>query len=200
MEPADGITFIGTATVLIRHRGFTVLTDPNFLHRGERARLGWGLRSERLTDPALQLEELPPLDAVVLSHHHGDHFDDRAAAGLRKDVPIFTTPHAARKLTRQGFTDVTGLPPWTSGSVDRGNGFLVVTALPGKHAPAALQPFLPPVMGSLLSREGFGAERDDLYISGDTLLFDGIDAIAERYPGVPAALIHLGGTRMGACC
>jgi L-ascorbate metabolism protein UlaG (beta-lactamase superfamily) len=111
MEPADGITFIGTATVLIRHRGFTVLTDPNFLHRGERARLGWGLRSERLTDPALQLEELPPLDAVVLSHHHGGHFDDRAAAGLRKDVPIFTTPHPARKLTRQGFTDVTASRP-----------------------------------------------------------------------------------------
>jgi L-ascorbate metabolism protein UlaG (beta-lactamase superfamily) len=197
MEPDDGITFIGTATVLILHRGFTVLTDPNFLHQGEYARLGWGLRSERLTEPALQLEDLPPLDAVVLSHHHGDHFDDRAAAGLPKDVPIFTTPHAARKLERQGFTNVSGLPPWTSGSVDRAEGFLVVTALPAKHAPAALQPFLPPVMGSLLSWEGFGGERDDVYISGDTLLFDGIDAIAERYPAVPTALIHLGGTRIG---
>jgi L-ascorbate metabolism protein UlaG (beta-lactamase superfamily) len=197
MEASEGITFVGTATVLIRHRGFTVLTDPNFLHRGERARLGFGLRSERLTEPAIQLEDLPPLDAIVLSHHHGDHFDDRAAAGLPKDVPIFTTPHAAGKLARQGFVNVTALRPWTSGSVDREHGFLVVTALPGKHAPGALQPFVPPVMGSLLTWEGEGHDPEDLYISGDTLLFDGIDAIAKRYPEVPVALIHLGGTRIG---
>jgi L-ascorbate metabolism protein UlaG (beta-lactamase superfamily) len=197
MEPRDGITFVGTATVLIRHGGFTVLTDPNFLHRGERARLGMGLRSERLTEPAIQLEELPPLDAIVLSHHHGDHFDDRAAAGLRKDVPIFTTPHAAKKLARQGFVDVTALRPWTSASVDRDHGSLEITALPGKHAPGALQPFVPPVMGSLLRWQGGAQPSQDLYISGDTLLFDGIDAIAERYPEVPLALIHLGGTRIG---
>ena len=36
----DGLCFIGTATTLIRYAGFTVLTDPNFLHRGERVYLG----------------------------------------------------------------------------------------------------------------------------------------------------------------
>ena len=38
---ADEITFIGTATTLIRIAGFTILTDPNFLHRGDRAYVGW---------------------------------------------------------------------------------------------------------------------------------------------------------------
>ena len=38
------LTFIGTATVLVRHGGFTFLTDPNFLHQGEYAKLGYGLR------------------------------------------------------------------------------------------------------------------------------------------------------------
>jgi L-ascorbate metabolism protein UlaG (beta-lactamase superfamily) len=39
----DGITFIGTATTIVRLGSFTVLTDPNFLHRGQRAYLGRGL-------------------------------------------------------------------------------------------------------------------------------------------------------------
>jgi L-ascorbate metabolism protein UlaG (beta-lactamase superfamily) len=56
--------------------GFTFLTDPNFLHRGDHAKLGYGLRSKRLTEPALDIDQLPPLDFIVLSHHHGDHFDE----------------------------------------------------------------------------------------------------------------------------
>src|SRR3954466_11837185 len=87
------LTFIGTATVLIRYGGFTILTDPNFLHRGQSAKLGYGLRSRRLTEPALSIPELPPLDVVLLSHHHGDHFDEVAAAGLDHALPVVTTPH-----------------------------------------------------------------------------------------------------------
>lgn len=40
---AGEVTFIGTATVLVRYAGFTVLTDPNFLHRGEHAYIGLGV-------------------------------------------------------------------------------------------------------------------------------------------------------------
>jgi L-ascorbate metabolism protein UlaG (beta-lactamase superfamily) len=97
------LTFIGTATVLFRHAGFTILTDPNFLHAGDHAYLGLGLRSKRLTDPAMEMEDLPSLDFSVLSHHHGDHFDHVAAERLNKDIPILTEPHSARKLRRQGF-------------------------------------------------------------------------------------------------
>ena len=55
VEPADDVTmtFGGTATMLLRIGGFTLLTDPNFLHRGQKARLGYGLRARRLTEPAL---------------------------------------------------------------------------------------------------------------------------------------------------
>jgi len=71
------IYFIGMATVLIRHVGFTILTDPNFLHQREYARLGYGLRSRRLTNPDLSFQQLPPYDLVLLSHLHEDHFDRR---------------------------------------------------------------------------------------------------------------------------
>ena len=71
----SSIFFVGTATVLIRYAGFTILTDPNFLHAGDHAHLGYGLHSERLTNPAIEIEDLSPLDLVLLSHLHGDHFD-----------------------------------------------------------------------------------------------------------------------------
>lgn len=53
------LEFLGTATTILRLGPFTLLTDPNFLHRGQRAYLGKGLVSKRLTDPSRQVEELP---------------------------------------------------------------------------------------------------------------------------------------------
>src|SRR4051812_3589816 len=144
------LTFIGTATVLIRYGGFTILTDPNFLHRGQSAKLGYGLRSRRLTEPALSIPELPPLDVVVLSHHHGDHFDEVAAAGLDHALPVVTTPHAARKLARQGFSNPRPLECWQHTSAVRGDATVTITSLPARHANGPLNRLLPPVMGSML--------------------------------------------------
>jgi hypothetical protein len=59
------IFFVGTATVVIRYAGFTILTDPNFLHAGDLVHLGYGLTSRRRTNPALEMEDLPPLDFEV---------------------------------------------------------------------------------------------------------------------------------------
>src|SRR5437764_6495218 len=97
------IFFVGTATVIIRYAGFTILTDPNFLHRGDHVHLGYGLRSKRLTDPAIELEQLPGIDLVLLSHMHEDHFDRVVQERLDRKLPIVTTPHAAGELSELGF-------------------------------------------------------------------------------------------------
>lgn len=204
LGPADDVpgfdhgelTFIGTATVLLRYGGFTLLTDPNFLHAGEHAYLGLGLRSRRLREPALQLIDLPRLDAVVLSHHHGDHFDRRAAEGLDKDLPILTEPHSARKLVRQGFRRPLPLRTWEAQALRRGDALLRVTALPGKHAPQPLGALLPPVMGSMLEYSEAGRHRLRVYVTGDTLLHDRLREVPERFRGIDLCLVHLGGTRV----
>jgi glyoxylase-like metal-dependent hydrolase (beta-lactamase superfamily II) len=103
------VLFIGTATTLIRYAGFTILTDPNFLHAGDHAHLGYGLTSARQTNPAIEIEGLPRLDLCVLSHLHGDHWDHVATEKLPKALPVITTPHAAADLRRQGFTMPQGL-------------------------------------------------------------------------------------------
>ena len=61
----DSLTFVGTATTIVRLGSFTLLTDPNFLHRGQHAYLGYGLVSKRLREPALSVEQLPPVDVIV---------------------------------------------------------------------------------------------------------------------------------------
>src|ERR671916_1440212 len=106
------IFFIGNATVLLQVAGFTILTDPTFIHKHEQTWLGGGLHTTRLTDPAMDIADLPPLDLVLLSHFHEDHFDRVAARELDRNLPIVTTPHAARALRRRGFKAVEPLKTW----------------------------------------------------------------------------------------
>jgi L-ascorbate metabolism protein UlaG (beta-lactamase superfamily) len=195
MESTATLTFVGTATTLLRLGAFTVLTDPNFLHRGQRAYLGKGLWSKRLTEPAVQPGDLPALDAVVLSHLHGDHFDRIARRELARAQPVITTPAAARKMVKWGF-DVRGIDTWQSETLRRGDETLTVESLPGIHARGVMGALLPPVMGSLLEHRVGGEVVRRLYLSGDTLTGDHLDEIARRHPDIDVAVVHLGGTRV----
>lgn len=191
------IFFVGTATVILRYAGFTILTDPNFLHAGDHVHLGYGLTSERLTEPALDIEELPPVDFCVLSHYHGDHFDRVAEERLRKDLPIITTEHAAGELKDKGFTAPVALDTWDAVTVEKDGARARVTSMPGKHGPAGVDFFLPPVMGSMLEfQNAAGRTALRLYITGDTLVHDDLEEIPKRYPDIDLALFHLGGTRI----
>lgn len=191
------IYFIGTATVIIRYAHFTILTDPNFLHAGDHVHLGYGLHSQRRTNPAIEIEDLPPLDLVLLSHLHGDHFDRVAEEKLDKTLPIITTPHAARYLEGKAFRPPAALNTWESMLVRKGDARLRVTAMPGTHAPGPLRKVLPPVMGSMLEFAGAdGGVRLRMYITGDTLVHDRLKEIPKRYPEIDLALLHLGGTRI----
>lgn len=190
------IFFIGTATVLLRYAGFTILTDPNFLHRGDHVHLGYGISSTRLTDPALDIQQLPPLDFVVLSHLHEDHFDRIAAEKLDKNLPIITTHHAATKLKQKGFNSPQSLKTWETLTVIKGDANLRITAMPGIHGPGILKALLPPVMGSMLEFQTPNAEtKFRLYITGDTLIHQQLHEIPRRYPNIDLALLHLGGTK-----
>ncbi len=189
------LTFVGTATALLRLGAFTLLTDPNFLHRGQRAYLGKALWSKRLTEPAMQPSQLPPLDAVVLSHLHGDHFDRVARQELARTQPVVTTPPAARRLDQWGF-ETLGLGTWEHVELTKMDETLTIEALPAIHARGLMGALLPPVMGSLLEHRVSGEVRLRLYLSGDTLTGDHITEIAERHPDIDVAVVHLGGTRV----
>jgi L-ascorbate metabolism protein UlaG (beta-lactamase superfamily) len=192
---SGSVFFVGTATVVIRYAGFTILTDPNFLHRGDHVHLGYGLISRRQTNPAIEIEDLPPLDFVLLSHMHGDHFDRVVERKLNKATPIISTRHAVAYLKRKGFTATHALRTWETLTITKGEARLRLTAMPGTHAPGPLAAALPPVMGSMLEfRTAEDETRLRLYISGDTLVHEQLEEIPKRYPQIDLALLHLGGT------
>lgn len=207
------IFFIGNATVLIKCAEFTILTDPTFIHMHEKVPLGYGLETTRLTNPAMEINQLPPLDLVLLSHFHGDHFDQVAIRELDKSLPIVSNSHAVDELSIRGFTNTKKLDTWeniTFTKKDNNNNDveLQITATPGRHGPFPVAMFLPKVMGSILDfkrkgdRNGSNSNNNSqngnqlfrIYITGDTMVFDDIKEIPKRYPDIDLALLHLGGT------
>jgi L-ascorbate metabolism protein UlaG (beta-lactamase superfamily) len=91
--PDSGLhaAWLGHATVLLKIDGFTILTDPVF---SDKAGLSFGpltLGLKRLVAPALELDELPPVDLILLSHAHMDHFDIPSLRRLEnKKTPVLT--------------------------------------------------------------------------------------------------------------
>jgi L-ascorbate metabolism protein UlaG (beta-lactamase superfamily) len=190
------IFFIGNATVLVQVAGFTILTDPTFIHKHEQTWLGGGLHTTRLTDPAMELADLPPLDLVLLSHFHGDHFDQVAERDLDRALPIVTTPQSANNLEERGFTNCIPLDVWKSLNVEKGSAQLRITATPARHGPPLVDLVLPDVMGSVLDVTMADGCASRIYITGDTLVIDELREIPRRFPDIDIALLHLGGTRV----
>ena len=172
----DGITFIGTATTIVRLKSFTVLTDPNFLHRGQRAYLGKGLlvtAAHGARNAAGGLAVACCRGAVTFAWRSLDRIARRE---LDHTVPVVTTEHAASRLRRYRFSSH-GLQPWSRYELTTGDESLTVESLPAMHAYGALGKLLPPVMGSLLVHRVAGAVRRRVYLSGDTLTGDHLDEI-----------------------
>ncbi len=103
------ITHIGTATAIIHIDGVNLLTDPFFSPAGTEWDLGIAVLKNTDT-PALGLADLPPIDAVLLSHEdHPDNLDEPGRATL-DGRHVFTTADGAKKLApRPG---VKAIGPW----------------------------------------------------------------------------------------
>ncbi len=103
-------SWLGHATVLLKIDGFTILTDPVF---SERAGLNLGpvtLGVKRLVAPPLEIPQLPPVDLVLLSHAHMDHFDIPSLRRLESRATSVVTAHETSSLLRVGrYREVTEL-------------------------------------------------------------------------------------------
>jgi L-ascorbate metabolism protein UlaG (beta-lactamase superfamily) len=188
------VTHIGGPTVLIEAAGWRILTDPTFDKPGRRYRFGWGTASVKTTGPAVPVSELGPIDAVLLTHdHHGDNLDTSGRELLAAVPTVLTTPSGARRLrTGTGLTP-TGLKPWATTTLTTAERTPIeVTATPCRHGPPLSRPVVGDVTGFALRWDG--QRNGVLWISGDTVLYRGVRAVAGRLP-VGVAVLHLGGVR-----
>ncbi|MBC8166239.1 MAG: MBL fold metallo-hydrolase [Bryobacteraceae bacterium] len=94
--------WLGHSTTLLKIDGFTILTDPVF---SVRAGIHLGpitLGVKRLVAPALRLDELPPIDLVLLSHAHMDHFDIPSLRRLESPETSVVTARRTSDLLHVG--------------------------------------------------------------------------------------------------
>jgi L-ascorbate metabolism protein UlaG (beta-lactamase superfamily) len=187
------ITHIGGPTVLIEVGGWRLLTDPTFDPAGGRYSFGWGTGSRKTAGPSLPPDQLGPIDAVLLSHdQHDDNLDAAGRSVLPSAGSIITTQAGARRLGGRS----RGLAPWEATTLEQdGRPGIEVTATPCRHGAPLVEKLSGPVVGFSLSWEG--QSSGSLWISGDTVLYDGVRAVAERMD-VGIALLHLGGVRFPA--
>ncbi|MGI4879552.1 MAG: MBL fold metallo-hydrolase [Janthinobacterium lividum] len=84
------VTMVGHATVLIQIAGLNLLTDPVWSARASPVQF---VGPKRVMAPGVQLHDLPPIDAILLSHNHYDHLDIRTLRELNgHHAPLIVTP------------------------------------------------------------------------------------------------------------
>jgi L-ascorbate metabolism protein UlaG (beta-lactamase superfamily) len=184
------ITHIGGPTVLIEVGDWRLLTDPTFDAPGQKYNFGWGSSSRKLAGPAIPAADLPPIDAVLLSHdHHGDNLDPAGRALLPSAGVVATTVAGAKRLG----DGARGLAPWATMQLEApGRPTIHITATPCRHGPPLAHPIIGDVIGFALRWNS--QQHGVLWISGDTVLYDGVRQVAARLQ-VDTALLHLGGVR-----
>ena len=189
-SPTPQLTYIGGPTALLEWRGLRLLTDPTFDPAGT-AYPAAAYTLRKTQNPAVPAEAVLPLDAVLLSHdHHADNLDHAGRALLSRTSMVLTTTAGAARL---GGT-ARGLEPWTHVDLRAPDGgVLRVTSTPARHGPAHMD--RGPVTGFALAF--VDAPTEVVYISGDTVWYEGVQQVGERFP-VRTALLFLGAAKVQA--
>jgi L-ascorbate metabolism protein UlaG (beta-lactamase superfamily) len=128
LRPNDvAATYIGHATLLLRFRGLALLTDPIFSERASPLR--WA-GPRRARPPALALDDLPRIDAVLVSHNHYDHMDVPSLSRIRDrwNPPIVAGIGTGAYLAALGLRNVIELDWWERATPLPGLGMVFVPA------------------------------------------------------------------------
>jgi L-ascorbate metabolism protein UlaG (beta-lactamase superfamily) len=181
------LTQVDTACMVININGFVIVTDPAFdqgphEYQGPRVLYKTG-------SPKLQPAAIGPVDLVLLSHdQHKDNLDNAGREFIKTVKQVISTPGAVERLGQQ---NVIGLQEWESTTIETGKvPGLRITATPCQHAPTKeLTKVSGHVIGFMVEWEG--QQKGALYISGDTVFFEGIEEIARRFT-VNTAILHVG--------
>ncbi|MFI2779707.1 MBL fold metallo-hydrolase [Streptomyces sp. ALB3] len=173
------VTWAGHASWVVRIGGLTVLTDPVWSRRI----LG---TPARITPVGVRWEELPAVDAVLISHNHYDHLDAPTLRRLPRNTPLLVPAGLGRWCRRRRFTCVTELDWWESVEL----GGVRFDFVPSHHwSKRTLLDTCRSLWGGWVIGDA-GGHR--LYFAGDTGYGHWFKEIGRRYPGLDLAMLPIG--------
>ena len=192
--PASGVrvTWFGHSSSLVEIDGVTVLIDPVWDQRAAPVSF---LGPKRFFAPTLPLDELPPLDAVLISHDHYDHLGRQTVqtlAKMRPELRWLCPTGVAREL--HGFGVAAGRVSeldWTGETVVRGQlgEELRVTATPARHFSGRS---LSNRFHTLWAGYVLAGAQHKIYYGADSGLWDGFQAIGEAYGPFDLTMLEIG--------
>lgn len=186
--PGTGIrfTWLGHSTVLLECGGKRILTDPVWAKRCSPSSL-WG--PKRFHPVPIPLDELPELDAVIISHDHYDHLDKKAVQILGKRKTLFVTALGVGSHLRFWQIpekQIIEMDWWQSYRLQGSD--LTITAAPARHFSGR----------GLKRNRTFWAswviqgENSKIYFCGDTGYFEGLKEIGDRFGPFDLTLMKIG--------
>ena len=178
------VRLIGGPTAMIEIGGLRLLTDPTV---GSPSHITTGNRTVTKTQPpAVPVDEIGPIDAVLLCHdQYGHNVDDSGRQLLSRAPLVMTTLAAAARLGDAA----RAMPPWYHLSLPRPDGgCLRITGVPARRGTDPATQLSVEVTGFVLS----GADMPTVYISGGNARVDVIRAVAERCGPIDIAMLYAG--------
>jgi L-ascorbate metabolism protein UlaG (beta-lactamase superfamily) len=187
----DRVWWIGHATTLIRLDNKMILTDPIFSKRASPLQF---IGPKRRTPPALNIEQLPQIDFIVISHNHYDHLDYNSIRQLFARCPnlVMIVPLGLKKtLLKWGIRHIIELDWWDGVTIDG----LTFSATPAKHwSNRALFDKNKVLWCGWMIQSGTNSHKrgKSLYFMGDTGYSPSLKEISQRFPAIDLALIPIG--------
>jgi len=181
---AATVTWIGHSTLLIQLDGVNILTDPQWSDRASPVHFAG---PKRLMPPGMALEDLPPIDLVLISHDHYDHLDLETVRRLSQiHHPLFLVPLGLKTWFADiGITDVEESDWWESRRIKG----LTVTGLPAQHFSGRT---LWDRNRRLWGGWAIAGNSKRIFFAGDTGYYDVFKEIGDRLGPFDLAAIPIG--------
>jgi len=183
------LTYIGGPSILIEYGGLRFLVDPTFDPAGTDYPTPL-YTLYKLKNPSISARDIGSIDAVLLSHdHHFDNLDNSGREFLKKAPRVLTTKLGAERLGNSA----EGFEAWETTSIGECENLVTLTATPARHGPPEAD--RGPVIGFVIEKAGLPT----VYLSGDTVWYEGVAKVGERFK-IDVAILFLGAAVVPDVC